>query len=125
MTISWLSTNVGRGKPGCAFPAQGQCAGAGQPGSHGTPEAMRVRYQPWVETDRNAERMGAVVDFLFTKPILSAKQLAGGVGMPSKTARQYLEKLVRAGILREVTGYARNQIYRADEIFSALDNFQD
>ena len=88
-------------------------------------EAMRVRYQPWVETDRNAERMGAVVDFLFSKPILSAKQLAGGLGMPFKTARQYLEKLVQAGILREVTGYARNQIYRADEIFSALDNLQD
>ena len=30
-----------------------------------------------------------------------------------------------AGIVRELTGYAHNQIYRADEIFSALDNVQD
>lgn len=88
-------------------------------------EAIRVRYQPLVESDRNAERMSAVVDFLFTKPIFSTKQLAGSLGMPFKTARQYIEKLVQAGILREVTGYARNQIYRADEVFSALDNLQD
>jgi len=88
-------------------------------------EAIRARYQPLVESDRNAERMSAVVDFLFTKPIFSTKQLAGSLGMPFKTARQYIEKLVQAGILREVTGYARNQIYRADEVFSALDNLQD
>jgi Fic family protein len=88
-------------------------------------EAIRVRYQTWVESDRNAERMGAAVDFLFTKPILSAKQLAGSLVMPFKTARQYIEKLAKAGILREITGNARNQIYRADEIFSALDNIQE
>ena len=88
-------------------------------------EAIRGSYQLWVETDRNAERMSTVVDFLFTKPILSTKQLAGSLGMPFRTARQYIEKLVRAGILREVTGYARNQIYRADEIFSALDSLQE
>jgi ribosomal protein S25 len=45
--------------------------------------------------------------------------------MPFKTARQYIEKLAKAGILREVTGNARNQIYRADEIFGAMDNVQD
>jgi len=42
--------------------------------------------------------------------------------MPFKTARQYIEKLVQAGIVREVTGYARNQVYRADEVFTALDS---
>jgi Fic family protein len=88
-------------------------------------EAIRSRYQPLVESDRNAERMSAVVDFLFAKPIFSTKQLAGSLGMPFKTARQYIEKLVQASILREITGYARNQIYRADEIFSALDKLQD
>jgi Fic family protein len=45
--------------------------------------------------------------------------------MPFKTSRQYIEKLVQAGILREITGYARNQVYRADEIFTALDKIQD
>ena len=66
--------------------------------------------------------MGVVMDFLFGRPIFNAKQLAEGVDMPFKTARQYIEKLVQAGIVREVTGYARNQVYRADEVFTALDS---
>ena len=88
-------------------------------------EAIRTKYEHLAKSDRNAERMGAVLDFLFTRPILSTKQLAGSLGMPFKTARQYIEKLAKAGILREVTGNARNQIYRADEVFGALDNLQD
>ena len=88
-------------------------------------ESIRAKYEPLAKSDRNSERMGAVLDFLFARPILSAKQLAENVGMPFKTARQYIEKLAKAGILREITGNARNQIYRADEIFGALDNIQE
>ena len=87
--------------------------------------SIRAKYQPLVESEKNSERMAAVVDFLFGRPIFNAKQLAEGLEMPFKTSRQYIEKLVQAGILREITGYARNQIYRADEIFTALDKIQD
>lgn len=85
-------------------------------------EAIRTRYQSIVNSGRNSERMGTVVDFLFGRPIFTARQLSEGTDMPFKTARQYIEKLVQAGVLHEVTGHARNQIYRADEIFKALDN---
>jgi hypothetical protein len=37
----------------------------------------------------------------------------------------YIEKLVQAGILREVASNTRNKIYRADEIFGALDNLRE
>ena len=87
--------------------------------------AIRSSYQPLVEAQKNSERMAAVVDFLFGRPIFNAKQLAEGLNMPFKTSRQYIEKLVQAGILREFTGYARNQIYHADEIFNAIDSLQD
>lgn len=87
-------------------------------------ESIRSKYQPLVEAEKNSERMAAVVDFLFGRPIFNAKQLAESVNMPFKTARQYIEKLVQAGVLREITGNARNQIYRADEVFSALDHIQ-
>jgi Fic family protein len=88
-------------------------------------ESIRSKYQPLVESAKNSERMAGVVDFLFGRPIFNAKQLADSMKMPFKTARQYIEKLVKAGILREVTGNARNQIYRADEIYGALDKIQD
>jgi Fic family protein len=87
--------------------------------------SIRSKYQPIVDAEKNSERMAAVVDFLFGRPIFNAKQLAEGLNMPFKTSRQYIEKLVQASILREITGYARNQIYRADEIFSAIDRLQD
>ena len=87
--------------------------------------AIRSKYQPLVDAEKNSERMAAVVDFLFGRPIFNAKQLAEGLNIPFKTSRQYIEKLVQAGILREITGYARNQIYRADEIFNAIDSLQD
>jgi len=87
--------------------------------------SIRSKYQPLVEAEKNSERMAAVVDFLFSRPIFNAKQLAEGLNMPFKTSRQYIEKLVQAGILREITGYARNQIYRANEIFNALDKIRD
>jgi Fic family protein len=88
-------------------------------------EAIRAKYEPLVKSDRNSERMSAVLDFLFARPILSTKQLAGSLDMPFKTARQYIAKLAKTGILREVTGNTRNQIYRADEVFGVLDNVQD
>ena len=87
-------------------------------------ESIRSKYEPLVESEKNSERMAAVVDFLFGRPIFNAKQMAESVDMPFKTARQYIEKLVQAGVLRQITGNARNQIYRADEVFSALDHIQ-
>lgn len=42
------------------------------------------------------------------------------MGIPFKTARAYIEKLVQGGYLREITGYARNRIYQADEIFKVV-----
>ncbi len=88
-------------------------------------ESIRAKYEPLAKSDRNSERMSAILDFLFIRPIFSAKQLAESVNMPFKTARQYIEKLVQAGLLREITGNARNQIYRADEVFNAIDNIQE
>ena len=77
---------------------------------------IRVTYQNIYDKDRNPERMAAVIDFLFSRPILSVRQTSDGLGIPFKTARDYLAKLEQAGMLREITGYARNRIFQADEI---------
>jgi Fic family protein len=87
-------------------------------------QAIRLKYQSIVDMDRNPERMTAVVDFLFTLPILSVRQAADGLGIPFKTARDYLAKLVQAGLLREITGYARNRIFQADEIFKVVQGME-
>lgn len=83
-------------------------------------QGIRAKYQPIVEQDRNSSRMAAVIDYLFSRPVLSVRQAADGLGIPFKTAQAYLMKLVQAGLLREVTGYARNRIFQADEILRAV-----
>ena len=37
-------------------------------------------------------------------------------------AKRYVEKLVDANVLQETTGFARNRVFRANEIFEALEN---
>ncbi len=81
---------------------------------------IRSRYQTFIARERNPERMAAVVDFLFSRPILSVRQASIGLGIPFKAARDYFGKLERVGVLREITGYARNRIFQADEILMAV-----
>jgi hypothetical protein len=71
--------------------------------------------------DRNPNRMSAVIDFPFMRPIFTNRQLDFGLKIPFKTAGQYVEKLIHEGIFRETTGYARNRIFRANEILQALE----
>lgn len=79
---------------------------------------IRIAYQPIVDKDRNPKRMEKVVDYLFSRPILSIRQASDGLGIPFKTATNYLSKLEQAGILREITGYARNRIFKSDKIIN-------
>ncbi len=85
-------------------------------------EQIRARYEPLIQADGNSPRMAAVVDFVFSRPILSVRQVEKGLHMPYMAAKRYVEKLVDAGVLQETTGYARNRVFLAKEIFQALEN---
>lgn len=84
-------------------------------------QGIRNQYQEFIDRQRNSLRMAAVVDFLFMRPILSVRQAANELGIPNKTANDYLRKLEEAGIVREITGQARNRIFQADEILRAVE----
>ena len=84
-------------------------------------QGMREKYDAIVRTDRNPKRMSLVIDFLFARPIFTNRQVASGLDIPFKSAAEYIGKLVKAGILRETTGYARNRIFQASEILQALE----
>jgi Fic family protein len=81
---------------------------------------IRSKLQLFVETDRNPERMGAVVDQLFARPIFTIRQLELAVGIGYRNISVYVGKLEKAGIIHEITGYSRNRLYRADEIYKAI-----
>lgn len=83
---------------------------------------IRARYETLVQADRNPQRMTAVIDYIFTRPILTVRQVETALKIPYLAATRYIEKLVQANVLQETTGYARNRIFLAHEIFSVLEN---
>ena len=54
-------------------------------------------------------------------PFITVSGAARAVGMTFPTAQNNVNKLVEAGILREMTGRTTNRIYVADEILRLLD----
>lgn len=85
-------------------------------------QGIRTRYESLVQADRNPLRMTAVIDFIFSRPILTIRQLETALEIPYMAAKRYMDKLVEARVLQETTGYARNRIFLANEVFQALEN---
>ena len=83
---------------------------------------MRNAYRERLRTERAAVRLLQTLDVLFERPILNIRQLEAALEVPYRTAQRYIERLEEIGILREVTGQARNRLYRADEILLALES---
>ena len=83
---------------------------------------LRNAYRERLRTERAAVRLLQTLDVLFERPILNIRQLEAVLDVPYRTAQRYIERLEEIGILREVTGQARNRLYRADEILLALES---
>ena len=59
---------------------------------------------------------------LITKLLLTSVLITVSfLGITYQTARRYINQLEEIGILREITGQARNRVYRADEVLAAIE----
>lgn len=83
-------------------------------------QALRESYRTQLQAVRPARLLQAV-DLLFVQPILTTRQVEAALALDFATAQRYVDQLVAAGLLREITGKARNRIYRADEVLAALE----
>jgi len=83
-------------------------------------QEVRSSYKNIVESDRNPGRMASVIEFIFSRPILSIRQAETGLGLSYTVVADYFRKLTVAGVIREVTGNSRNRLYQADEILKAI-----
>ena len=79
-------------------------------------QRLRARFQ----TARASARVLQVVDLLFEKPVVTIQQVSDRLDVYFPSAQRYVEQLEAEGVLREITGQARNRIYRADEILRAI-----
>jgi len=82
---------------------------------------LRERYREQFQVERAAARLLQVVDLLFVQPLTTITQVAGALEVSFASASQYVLQLEGAGVLREITGQARNRVYRADEVLAAIE----
>ncbi|MFW6097618.1 MAG: Fic family protein, partial [Chloroflexota bacterium] len=62
-----------------------------------------------------------VVDLLFEQPIFTIPHLADSMDVSYSTAQRYVTQLEECGIVIEISGQARNRVYRADDILAAIE----
>jgi len=62
-----------------------------------------------------------VIDWLFVQPLVTIRQVEQELDLTYQTARRYVDRLEEKGILREITGQARNRVYRADAVLDAIN----
>jgi Fic family protein len=84
-------------------------------------QVLHAQYHQRFQTMRAAARLLQVVDLLFVRPILGIPQVAEALGVSHQSASRYVETLEAEGVLREITGQARNRVYRADEVLQAIE----
>ncbi len=84
-------------------------------------QILCAQYHQRFQTMRAAARLLQVVDLLFIRPILGIPQVAEALGVSHQSASRYVDTLEAEGVLREITGQARNRVYRADEVLQAIE----
>jgi Fic family protein len=84
-------------------------------------ERIHSDYMQLLMGQRAGERLSQVLDLVFRSPILTIRIVERELKVPYMTAQRYVRKFESWGILREITGGARNRVYQADEILKAID----
>jgi len=82
---------------------------------------LRERYRGRFKAARAAGRLLRLVDLLFERPVFTMPQIAEALGVNYASAGRYINQMEAAGLLREITGQARNRVYRADEVLTAIE----
>jgi len=82
---------------------------------------LREDYREQFQTARAAARLLQVVDLLFALPLLTVHQVEDTLNVSTPTAQGYINRLEDAGILREITGQARNRVYQADKVLEVIE----
>ena len=83
-------------------------------------QAVHTDFLGRVRSERGAARLADALALIFSKPVISAGELSGSLEIPFKSAQRIIDRLIRLGILREITGRARNRLFQADAIINSI-----
>jgi len=79
------------------------------------------RYRSKLQRTRASALLLQLIDELFISPAITNSAAADRLSVTPRAAQLNIEKLLKAGILREATGKRRNRIYVASEIISVVE----
>ena len=82
---------------------------------------LQQRYRELLQKRKASPTAIAIMDELFLNPYVTATRLSKRLKVSFPTGQSTIEWLVKAGILREITGRQRNRIYCADELLRAIE----
>lgn len=82
---------------------------------------LRSAFHARLNTPRATGLLLKLADALFNSPAVTIPQAAQILTVTYRSAQQNVERLVKAGILREVTGQKRNRIFICDAIVGAVE----
>lgn len=83
---------------------------------------VRARWDDVVLARRDSATW-RVADLLVRRPVLDAATIARETGVAAGNALRALDPLLAAGVVTEFTGRARNRMWQAHEVLTALDAF--
>lgn len=86
--------------------------------------ALRDKYRRHIELSKLSAGTLAVVDSLFSSPVLSPTSLSEQLDLSYNAVQKAILKLQEEGIVEEISGKQRNRIYVAQEILSVLQQEQ-
>ncbi len=84
---------------------------------------LRTGYQTRFQRARSSALTQRLCDALFVSPAVNTATVCSILGgVTHQTAMSHIRRLVNAGILTEVTGQARNQVWVASEILGIIED---
>ena len=82
---------------------------------------LHQRYRNEMQSARSSALLLRLIDELFAHPVTTVAVAAEALKVTPRAARQNIEKLIAAGILKEASGRQRYQIFIATEIVKVLE----
>jgi cell filamentation protein, protein adenylyltransferase len=83
--------------------------------------ALRQRYREKLQGEKFPGRILELMETLFTEPVLTVSSARQRLKVTARAAQQNVDKLVRAGILTEVTGRIRYRVFVAKRIIQIVE----
>ncbi|MGB9121497.1 MAG: Fic family protein [Candidatus Angelobacter sp.] len=84
-------------------------------------QQLSLEYRELLHGKRSSATLLQMADLLFKNPVLTPNAISQALNLTFVSAQKNIDKLVVAGILREVTGRKRGRIYVAQQVMEILE----